>query len=953
MKTVTYQSFLSRIIKRVNQCHAEQGQILVVFPTTLSIDYFQQLLNEVDAKNNASCYTLHDMMVSDAKMIELSELVLLKELHIISNLILNKEETFDQFYSWGITLLQDFNLLDKYLLNSSDLFLSIIRQKQLNTPLTINNFILNNESETLNKPAASHCLPQKETFHLEEKLSLIYEAFTKKMIAQGRGYEGLIYRKAANSKVSENFMGYHKVIFAGFNVLTPSEEKFIIKLKSVASVELFWDTDTYYLDNEINVAGYDLRRHREKNHFKESVGMDKHTYFNDVNKEIVITEVSDTIAQIQSVIDTLKEKTDKGIYRYLPNKTAIVISGTDLLVPLLSKLASVSIPLHFKLKYPLSATVIYTLVKKLTTIWEKTNVTKEANSQNIYSDFTDSLALLRPFVKVEMQAQISAILVWDQTSTSDQAVLKNKLGEFNIWLMGGNKELSVFLKEILIFVDHHFIASNSLFLQLNRAALDYIIAWVTSLGIVAYEDGGSVLFLLSYLKKSTIPFYQNNPTTGLYIVEITEAHNLDFENLFFLNMSEGHFPKTSRSDSFISYNLRNSFGLPLEDKKLERTTAYGFYRLLQRAQNIYCSFATRNESNTPNEVNRLLLQLSCDSKLKITSHKPLFHCSTLPIPVISIQKDDKIMQLLEKFLVRETEVSSSLTPSALISYLSCPLQFYFSYLLQIKQTTVAKDQDVAVHLGLLLHDIMERLYKPFIGVTIDTNIITKLKEKVKTEAQAAVSTLLIKLGSTTNKSMLLSSILEKLVERILELDYVDAPFKLLGVEVGRREPLAAFLSLDEEKRVRLSGIIDRVDIKEDYIRIIDYKTGVSNRKISNIYALFDSAQIKNNKAVFQIVFYAWLFNTIRTTDKHKRIMPYLISVRELFVDLSAASIYIQQPGDPKKYTYIKDIMDHAKEFEEGLLKLLAEIFNPAISFTQTEDREVCAYCPYIGICQRE
>ncbi|WP_339044367.1 PD-(D/E)XK nuclease family protein [Cardinium endosymbiont of Tipula unca] len=942
---------MAQVIQRVNQWHSLQDQILFVFPTPLSIDYFQQLLNKEKSSTQYSCCTLHDIMVTDAKMVESSKLVLLKELHAISNLILNKAIPFDQFYSWGITLLQDFNLLDTYLLNSSNLFLSLVRQKQLATSVPINNFIFNDAPEIVNKSATDHCFSQKEPSCLEEKLSLIYEAFTKKMVAQGRGHAGLIYRKAANSKLSEKFMVYHRIVFAGFNLLTPAEEKFLMKLKSVTPVEFFWDTDTYYLDHEMNVAGSYLRRYREKKNFEQSFGVHQHTYFNDPNKNIVITEVSDTIVQIQLVIDILKEKTDQGTCKYLPNKTGIVVSGTDLLMPLLHKLAALSIPLHFKLNYPLSATVIYTLVKKLVTIWEKTNVIQETNHQDIYSDFMDSLALLRPFVHMEMQEQISSILAWGSTYLYDQEVLKNKLGKFSVWFNGGNKELSLFLQEILTFVDNHFTAPNTFFLQLNKAALHHIIAWITSLGIVTYEDGGSVLFLLNYLKKSTIPFDQTNPEIGLYIVEITEAHNLDFENLFFLNMSEGYFPKTSHNDSFISYNLRNNFGLPLEDKKLESITAYGFYRLLQRAQNVYCSFAKQNESNTSNEMNRLLLQLSYDSKLKITSHKISLHFSELPRPVIAVQKNDKVMQLLERFLVKG--VSSSLTPSALISYLSCPLQFYFSYLLQIRQNTAAKDQDVSLHLGLLLHGIMERLYKPFIGIMIDTNIITKLKSKVKTEAQAAVSTLLTKLGSTMHKSMLLSSILEKLVERILELDDIYAPFKLLGVEVGREQPMAVSLSLDKEKRVRLTGIIDRIDIKESSIRIIDYKTGVSNRKISNISSLFDSVQIKKNKAVFQIVFYAWLFSTIRTTDKQKSIAPYLISVRELFVDLSAAGIYIQQPGDPKKYTQVKDIMDHVKGFEEGLVKLLSEIFNPSIAFNQTGDREICAYCPYVGICQRE
>lgn len=943
-----YQPFLLQIIRNIDQNDSAKKNMLWVFPTLLSIDYFQQLLNREELHNNRfSCCTLHNMMSSDAKMAVLPKLFLLKELHAVTNLILNREVPFDQFYAWGTTILQDFNLIDSYLVNPSNLFSACIQQKKNETSLAVNHAILEHESVILHNLSTNPC---SLSSLLEENLPLIYDAFTKKMIQQDYGYEGLIYREVLDGDLPEKLTRYDQVIFAGFNLLTPSEKKFIEKLSTIVPVTFFWDTDTYYIDNPINIAGYYLRKHRETEVFRKSFNIDTNTHFNDLNKKMVITEVSDTIAQIRVVIDMLQEKTDQGACKHPPHKMGIVISGTALFIPLLNALATLSIPLHFRFNYPIKATVVYLLVKKLIAIWEETAAVKYTDNTLILSNFTASLALLQPLVNEEIQTQISSILTYPPTHVSD--LEKIKIGEFGLWLNEHKTGLLNFLEKILTFINEYFIESDGLLLSLNKAVIHHLLEIIPSLK-VRYEENHSGLSLLNYLQESSIPFYQNNPTTGLYIVDIAASHNLNFENIFFLNMSEGNFPKVAPSNSFIPYHLRNSFGLPLEDKKLESLTAYGFYRLLQRAQNAYCLFTSRSESGAPNEMSRLLLQLFYDSKLKITSQKFSVHYLALPKPVISIQKNDQVMQLLARFLVTQTETSSSLTPSALISYLNCSLQFYFSYVLQIKQTVATKDQDITVQLGSLLHEIMERLYKPFVGMEIDAHIITQLKSKVKIEIQTVVSDVSTNVDHTVKNAMLLVSILENFVKRILALDDANVPFKLLGVELGKDKPLVTALRLDTERNVQLGGIIDRVDEKEDLIRIIDYKTGDSNHKISNITSLFDRAQIKENKAIFQMMFYAWLFNTLHRTEKQKKIMPYLMHVKALFVDLATSSICIQQPNGSKEYISIKDIREHVEEFEEGMLRLLSEIFNPLVAFTQTEEREKCVYCPYIGICQRE
>ena len=285
-------------------------------------------------------------------------------------------------------------------------------------------------------------------------------------------------------------------------------------------------------------------------------------------------------------------------------------------------------------------------------------------------------------------------------------------------------------------------------------------------------------------------------------------------------------------DSFVPYDLRYNFGLPFLDKVAENNTAYGFYRLLQRAQNIYCYYVQKNSLATSSEMNRLLMQLTFDSTLKVIQSDHAMHLPTRSIPVISIQKDDGVMQLLNRFLVKESSAAaSSLTPSALIAYLSCPLQFYFIYLLQLKQRVWPKDGAEAVQLGTLFHRVMARCYQPFVGVQMDKEMVMELASNIKIKLKEVIA------AQRTEPSapMLLHALLEKLLVRMLDSDRSDAPFTILGVEVTIKQPI--LLNLDIARKVWLSGVIDRIDTSNHLIRIIDYKTGLSKYTIASIASL--------------------------------------------------------------------------------------------------------------------
>jgi ATP-dependent helicase/DNAse subunit B len=140
---------------------------------------------------------------------------------------------------------------------------------------------------------------------------------------------------------------------------------------------------------------------------------------------------------------------------------------------------------------------------------------------------------------------------------------------------------------------------------------------------------------------------------------------------------------------------------------------------------------------------------------------------------------------------------------------------------------------------------------------------------------------------------------------------------------------------------KLQGTIDRIDEIDAQIRIIDYKTGKTKRKASNVEDLFKREYFNRNNAVFQLLFYAMVFDHEKATDTY----PGLYFTRELFKDVFDWHVEINRFPVESFYEYKTVYLEHLKI-------LLDEIVNPEIAFSQTKDDKFCQTCPYNQICRR-
>ena len=138
--------------------------------------------------------------------------------------------------------------------------------------------------------------------------------------------------------------------------------------------------------------------------------------------------------------------------------------------------------------------------------------------------------------------------------------------------------------------------------------------------------------------------------------------------------------------------------------------------------------------------------------------------------------------------------------------------------------------------------------------------------------------------------------------------------------------------------------IDRIDIVNGTIRIVDYKTGKDESHFKSIQSLFDTTDDKRNKAVFQTFIYSLLYlNNFPSSDP---VQACLYNSRELYLEDFDPRVKIKEP---RKKLPIEDIRPHMEDFMKYFKVLIQEIFNTEIPFKHHDNQDSCVYCDSMGM----
>jgi hypothetical protein len=432
-----------------------------------------------------------------------------------------------------------------------------------------------------------------------------------------------------------------------------------------------------------------------------------------------------------------------------------------------------------------------------------------------------------------------------------------------------------------------------------------------------------------------IPF-AGEPLKGLQVMGFLETRVLDFENVIILSVNEDTLPPSSNHPSFIPFSIRKVFGLPTYEEQ-NAIAAYHFYRLMQRAKNIYLVYNTEVKSIQAGERSRFLLQIENElcrrnEKVKLVKRIAAVPMSEEKVQPLEIKKTGEVLKEMNAFFLKSSQpvkYSRKFSASALTTYITCPLRFYFQYIVKLREIEEADESIEGSLLGTILHEAMQALYSPY--KTITASDFDKIKGVIPAHVDDAIAKHFSNVDQLEGKNILMRNVLIELIEHIVAHDKRSAPLTIKSLE----QEIAFSILLANGKPVTLYGIIDRVDSSDGGVRIVDYKTGkTEDKKASGIPALFESPDYKEQ---FQTFFYSYL---LHSNTKQPGIRAGLFRLKKVTEGI--------------KYINEGEVIsaEQFSEFEFHLKALLAEVFNPEVSFYQTKDEKQCVYCAFKDICNR-
>lgn len=975
--------FLFEIAEQtVNASHSLEG-ITFVFPNRRAILYFRKYLSQLLSKPAFSprLLTIEDFVtgMSPLKVPDKLELIhrLYKTYYSVIDPGASPAEPFDQFYFWGDMLLRDFDETDRYLVNAEYLFRDLSHQKELDSSF---DFLTEQQRNFLRDFWGSfdeEVSPNKKKFlKVWKQLPEVYNRYRQHLRDHGLAYEGMIYRDVAeglkNGSLKAEGEGF--VNFVGFNALTATEELIITEWISTEKATAHWDIDAYYFNNTVQEAGFFFRKYQHHTVLGKTFSPDIPSNFTrketgaDKVRSIKVFSAAQSVGQVKLMSQVLKECLERG---FNPEETLVVLPDEKLLMPVLHGVAGSVDKLNVTMGFPLSRTPLFNLIELL--------IELQLNVRDKHFNHRQTLAILNHPYVVAADAGIAH-------TKSKEILLHNWVHIPDNFLATGHdvhrlifQEASATSPEWIISYLRKITDALGVLPSIAGVDKEYVFHFLklfNRLEHVIYSEGANQTTTLTgkeaknarktalksfirlfrqMVRSQNIPF-TGEPLRGLQVMGVLETRNLDFRNVFVLSLNEGVFPASANKGSYIPFNIRRAYSLPTAQHQ-DAIYSYLFYRMLQRAENIFLFYNSETDVLGQGEMSRYLHQLileGTDAGLTIeksTLHNPMQ--PRMPAPLV-VKKDELVFNQLARYCEGSAE-NKSLSPSSLNDYIDCPFKFYLRHVARIREAReVEEDLDARI-LGNFLHKVMELFYVELIkqngrnAIEVhDFNAHEKRVEKLIDEIFKAEYRLNPdKPVEYAGQRLIVREVVKRFADEILKKDKSYTPFTMLALE-DRKLTHRIALEADGKPVPILGGSIDRADQKEKLVRVVDYKTGKDKLEFENIESLFMHDQ-KRNKAAFQTMMYALVFyknnRQIFDDDPSVRLLPGLFNRVNLFDENFRFGLKIG-----------KDLVDNAipyfPEFEARLKLLLEEMFNPEIPFVQTTNLEACKICPYHMICYR-
>jgi hypothetical protein len=918
-----HSSFLDKIAKVIIQDYSDRlSDTIIVLPNKRAKIFLIEALKKQVSANILSpeIISIEDFIQDIAAIRTVEPIELLFEFYEVYLSVTDKssQQSFELFANWAKMLLQDFNEIDRYLLEPTHV-LSYLKDIE-----DIKKWGIEVENKT-------QLLENYIDFW--KLLPNYYQSLFAHLLKKGIGYQGLIYRQAV-----ENIIPFSKTItdkkyvFAGFNALNASEEKIIQHLMASDQAKIYWDADENFLNDPYHDAGLFLRRFKSNwKHYKSNPFEWIIDDFSQ-SKNIHVIGTPKTIGQAK-IAGTIIEKIINENPNVSLDKVAVVLGEENVLVPLLYSLPSAVGALNITMGYSSKNNPAQILIAKLFKMHTNA-LSRNAKSYVLYyKDVLDILThpLVEPYAKTAKL--VNTINQNNYTFITHQKLMELNdeptdlfLQLFKKWEQGSIAVLET-ISSLLVTIKKNLSNDNEEE-KITKAFVFAIFKVINKLiNYYLKHDHIDKIDTLYAIYKQVIDLaevsFEGEPLNGLQIMGVLESRVLDFDTVIVTSMNEGKFPAGKSQNSFIPYDVKRELGLPTFKEK-DAIYTYHFYHLLQRAKNIYLLYNTESDGLDAGEKSRFITQLEVEKQPNHNLTHEIYNAvlpETAYTPMV-IEKSEAVMDRLKEI------AEKGFSPSALTSYIRNPIQFYFQKILRISEVEEVEENIALNTLGTIIHETLKVLYEPYIGKFITElaieNCVKQIDAEVLKQFKAVYKEGEIKKG----RNLLAFEVAKRNVSNFLKVELESLKggdtIKIIALEQTFERSLT-HPSLPFP--VLIKGNVDRIEERNGTIRIIDYKTGKVEKASVTLKTWKGLTEDIKNDKIIQVLAYAFMYEKLANS---KPIEAGIISFKNLksgflpfnfkdgkeentTIDSSILNEYLEQ-----MVLLLNEIIDETKPFEEKI-----------------------------------
>lgn len=908
-------SFLAATLRELLKKNPELTNFTFILPGKRAGAFLRQEISKVVSQPvfSPSVLSIEEFSENLSQLTTLDNTTTLFEFYSVYKEItpLDKAEDFETFSNWAQTLIHDFNEIDRYLIPQETIF----------------NYL--SEIQDVTHWSATPEKTEIVANYLEfwKKLPLYYRKLKENLLKKGVGYQGLVYRQAAENIKNFSVSNATSYVFLGFNALNKSEQTIIQEMLEKGS-QIFWDIDEVHFNDAHHDASLFLREYAGNwPYYKDKPFQMVSNTFN-TTKEIEVAAIPKNIGQAKYAGEILSKLDPEAL-----SKTALVLGDESLLLPILNSLPQNIPALNITMGFPLQYSPFSSLFERYFEVLKSEekdfyykditallgnpviqNATRGESSKVIFEIQQKNLLYLsREFIKgmftKESQSLIS-LLFPDQKVTPKAALeqLQVLIFELKKKLTAGEETL-----QLEFLYQHHLVIE-----QLQDLVKKY----------THFKSLNSLHHFYKELSSLQSLDFQGKPFQGLQIMGMLESRVLDFETVIVTSVDEGILPAGKSNNSFIPYDLKKTFGLPTYKEK-DAVYTYHFYHLLQRSKNIHLLHNSSTEGQMGGEKSRFLLQLEIEQQ---TNHKLSKTIITPEVPKIDkhLREITKTPEIIEK--IRSLAIKG-FSPSALTTYIRNPLDFYRQYILNIRDKEEVEETVAHNTLGTVVHDTLEAFYSPLKGETLTKEHISNFQKRIDNEVKLQFEKNYSKVPLSRGKNLLIYEVAKRYVLNFLKMENKELEsgkeIKIRQIETNLELNLE-IVELDFPVKIR--GKVDRVDFANGILRIIDYKTGKVEQNQLEIVDWNDLATDYNKYAKpFQVLMYATML--LENDPTSGVVEAGVIS----FKNLKSGFLKFQKKESARDRNKNSNIDETVIiNFKEQLKKLIQEICNAEIPFLEKE-----------------